>query len=1308
MRHRRQQCGTRKLPAARVGFGRGVMGPAVVGVFLLLSLAAGRPSGLVPGASAAPVRAESRLQADRFVDRMIDGEPVSCMYGNVFIDRDTLTAAADTVYFYRDREVYEFVDNVRLTRHGTVLTCEHGLYNRNFGAGDFRGRVRLVDGDVIGTGAIGESRADGRYVRLIRNALLVTPDYSVRGDTIFQDRLTGEGQAFGHVSIMEPGAENLVTGDHAVFHADGEVAEVDRNPVLVSREQSGGPLHSTAGLMRFFRSENRVVMIDSVRIRQGQTVAMADTAVAFGRERMVLTGAPSVAMGTSSTMYGQRMEFFYHGGELRQLVITGQGRMEDSSPDSLANLYHGLPTMDVLEGDSITVDFENRQIRRSVVVGNAHSRYTPLEMTDEVATNDVTGDTITIHFKQQRVARVRVLGNADGTYRFARVNAMREMLGKSKRMADMLARGGVDSTAASDSLSATVDSLAQVAGVPRGMIADGLVDSLLTVAMDSLVAAGYDTSQSGLDFLASAQDVKYGGQQVTFEMARRTMEIEKAGRLEYGTMNVTANHIKLDTDNRELYAEGDPLVKDSDTIAGRRMGYNFKVKSAVVENGVTSFDNYYYVGDDIKRFGDETMKIHGGKMTSCDLAEPHYHFWAGNMKMRPGDKVVAAPVVLKIGRVPVFALPFYYKSLKEGRQSGILFPSFDFGWSSREGRYIRDFGYYWATNDNMDFIVEGDYNENREFAYRLSNRYVKRYAFNGGVDYSRKIGLGDNHVNEWQLRWNHNQPTLWDDYKFRADVKMASTTLTSNDLSGSNARDVVSGQLKSSAYISRSWGFGNANLNANRDERVNAADEDPGSDNLVYSMTLPSVSMNFRQLTLAPALRGGQQGSLAGNVLRNTYFQQGYTFKSDRKGFENHDETQYNAAGTWALSYRPPRLGIFNVSLSANARQTWSRFESSGEVWRPDTSLADGGFYAPLDSVRETTSPGLSFSTGLGTTVYGLFPLQVGRLKALRHTARFNTSWNLSPALGSKQRHSTSIGLNFDNRLDLKYLGADSDSTLTEKKIDGLVDWSLSTSYSPKAASGRQWSDISSGLTVKPGQSRYLKLKVSNTIDPYLLALKRTSFTYGVSFRGRLDVGKVPDEAELKRNAAIERLGVGDLTEGAAGADTTRTDEFGADFAGDSRDQRRTAETQFDGEDSSFYDFYDRAGRSQGQGGKDRTEGGRYIPFDVNGSFSYAYTNATRDVRANANVAMNTQLTRNWELRYSASFDVSTGAPVRQQYSLNRDLHGWRFEFNRTISTVDSQFGFRIYLKAIPALKFARGRENYMGAPGSGLGGGVF
>jgi lipopolysaccharide export system protein LptA len=1262
----------------------------------------------------------TKVTANRFIDRVVNGEHITYLLGNVFIDRDSLTARSDTARHYRDREVYEFLGHVVLTMNEGVLTCRHAFHDRKLGTADFYGDVRLKEGDVIGTGRKGESRSNGRYFHLIEDALLVTPDYTVRADTISRDRQEGTGEAFGNVRIMEPGSLNLVTGDHAFFDGANDLAEVDQNPVLTSHETAGDLLTSTAGVMRFFRQENRVVMIDSVRIRQGNVLAIADTAVAFGREHMVLTGSPEVSMSESNTMIGDRIEFFYLDGKIDRVLLIGTARMEDSTPDSLAALYQGLPRMDVLEGDSISIKFEDEEIHRSVVVGSAHSLYTPTDLNDEVATNDVLGDTITIDFRNRRVNRVDVVGKVTGTYQFAKLEAMRDMLNQSDRLVDMLRRSDQDSTAFADSLLAVgidssrvamadsliiayVDSLAGNLGM--GSIVDTeqgpgvaatLLDSLMTAAMDSLGSAGYDTSAAGLDFLANAEDVKYQGGRVVFEMDDKAIDIQEDGQLEYGTMKLTAQHIKLSTVDRELYAEGNPLIEDSENIAGHQMGYDFRNRTGAVKRGMTSFDGYYYVGEEIQRFPDSTLKICDARMTSCDLEEPHYHFWADKMKMRMEDKVVAKPIVLHIGHVPIFPLPFYFKSLKSGRQSGILFPSFDFGWSSREGRYIRDFGYYWATNDYMDFIFEADYNERRDFAYRIGNSYIKRYAFNGGLNYSRKIGFGEDERREWQFRWNHNQPTLFDDYKFRSDVKMASTSLSSNDLAGGSDRDIVSGEMKSSVYLSRNFSFMSSSLDGSRKEYPNAEDDDPTTDNTLNAMTLPSMSLNFREFHLAKSLRGGQKGSTLGDLARNTTFKQGYNFKLNQSNSELLSKKDYNAGGNWSLSLRPPRLSIFNVSLSSSASQSWQRKSSLGEVYIEDTDTT--GHFEDFEDIDEKTNTSLRVAAGVGTSLYGTFPIKVGRLQALRHTLRLNSSYNLNPGLaGGRQAHSTSVGLSLNNRFDLKYLGGDADSTLTEKKLDGLLDWGLSTNYSPKNEPGDRWGIISSNLSIKPGKSRALSLKVANSIDPKTLSLQSTRFNYGLSFSGRADVGAVTEAPADVRNAGIDRLGV----DKEAAADSLAVEDEFLD-----RGYEDNPEEYFDGEESSYYDFYNKQGRKSGEETKDPTEGGQYIPFNVNAAFSYSYTNQSHAKRFSGNLGVNATLTRTWQFNYSGSFDLVTGTPTRQQFGLKKDLHCWALEFNRTVSNVNNEFGFRIYLKSIPALKMTRGIESGMGGLSSGLNGG--
>ncbi len=1398
-----------------MAFTRLVLAPAVMAA---LAVCAGR---LTVGAAAAGPQAgreTSKVSSDRLVEKSINGRKVRFLYGNVFIDRDTLTAAADTAEDHVDEEYYLLLGRVILTSNETVLRCRRALYRKGTGAADFSGDVELLDGGMTGTSLRGELRGNGRFVRLIdharmvdedftvygdtiyrdrrkglgmalghvrleknspaatdtsalpdstampavtdstaaadsswalecrravfqangrdsdffgdvrlvdgdmigtgakaaareggdrfkliRDALLVTPDFTIRADTIARDTRTGLGEATGHVRIVEPDAHNLVTGEHAVFDREAGTALVDSLPELTSREESSGPFSSRSRWMRFYRDQDKVVMVDSVRIRQENTTAIADTAVAYGRERMVLTGQPEVRVGKKNRLLGKNIEFLYDHGELRTMSLRGEARLEDSTPDSLAAIYRGLPPLDVLSGDTINIDFEAGEIRRTVVIGGASSHYTPEDITDEIATNDVSGDTIIINFRADRVRKVDVYGGVSGIYRFAKIKEMTKYGDRPAGVDSLTAFADTSTTSAGrDSLPAVgVDSSAVVAAAaapganPAAGEADSLAtapgDSLAATAADSLAATAADSLAPGqYDFGSALQKVDYKGDQVTFDLDAETMEIHGNGELDYGTMNHTAGHIILNTTTRELYSEDQPYLKDGDAVVGNLMGYNFKYKTGAVQDGVTSMDGYYYVGDSIRRYPDGTMKIKGGKMTSCDRAEPHYHFWSNNMKIRQGDKIVAAPIVLKIGHVPVFALPFYFKSLKSGRQSGILFPSFDFGWSSREGRYIRDFGYYWAASQYTDFIFEGDYNEHQDFSYRISNRYVKRYSFNGTVDYSRQIGLGgDNDSKEWQLRWSHNQPTLFDDYKLRADVRMSSRSLSNNDLTSSVRRDIVSGQMKSTLYLSRNWDFLSASLNANRDGRVNAEDDDPATDNLVYSMTLPSLSLNFRQFTLKSPLRGGQKGSFWGDLLRNTYVQHSYALSSDKQVYESKDVTKYHVNGKGSVSLKPPRVGIFNVSFSANAGQDWQRETTEGQSWVTESDTT--GHFEDLYERTEDTRPNLSFSSSLGTTLYGLFPVKVGRLRAMRHTTKLNATWKLSPTIRNKQRRSTSLALGWSNRLDLKY-ATGPDSNATEKKLDGFVDWNLTTNYNPEKEPGQRWSDINSSLSIKPGQSRYLQMKVSNTIDPKSFSLKSTRFNYSLSFNGKLDLGVEEVEGQDDKNSALERLGTDDQGQEKPQPQSNQDDPFAGDkdnpFASYSRTQQKKQQPL--------------------GGGKDQTEGGRYLPFKVNTSISYSYTNASASKRANANFSLSANLTRNWEFKYNTSFDLDVGQPVRQQFSFKRDLHCWALEFNRTVSAVDSQFGFRLYLKSIPALKFVRGREGNMGGMGGGYGQGMF
>jgi lipopolysaccharide assembly outer membrane protein LptD (OstA) len=1275
-------------------------GRILVAAALLGLLAA----ALAPAES--PPSSTTRTRAVRLVRLIEGGRTVTHLTGDVLIERDSLTVASDSAVFYDEEQKYDFFGRVRLTRGRAVLTCDTAAYDGGLRSAEFRGNVRLVDGDVTATSTRGELRDDGALLRLIGDARLVDPAYVVFGDTIVRRDEGGRGEAEGSVRIVDPGKQSLVTGGRAVFDRADSVVVVDRSPHLTTREAGGDPLDADARVMTFHRAEDRVVMVDSVVIRQGRTRAYADTAYVEGREHVLLRGSPRVQDGDGSTMTADGIEFFYEDGELARVLLAGTARVEDGQPAALAEQYRGLPARNELTGDVINIHFTDGEPRVSVVVGGARSIYVPEGDREEIACNNVAGDTILLAFRDRKVDRVDVRGSMSGRYAFVRLGELDDLAGRTSAVLDSLAPGGLDSLLASlpDSLraGAAADSLLAAALATAagrdGMtaLAAALGDSTGGAALvaRALAAAATDTLADGrraLDFEAASEKVDYSGRTALFELGRRRIAIAGNSRMVYGSMDLKAGRIRLDLTDRVLYAAENPLLIDSgQKMAGDDMGYDFEHRSGAVLSGATAMDGFFYVGDEIKRFDDGMLKIRSGRMTSCDLSEPHYHFWADKMMVRPGDKMVAKPIVLKIGRVPLFALPFYFKSLESGRRSGILFPSFNFGWSQRTGRYIRDWGYYWAASDYTDFTFRGDYNERREFTWQLSNRYIKRYSFQGDASFSRRLSLGgEPRTREWQFQWSHRQDTLFDAYQFQTSLNMSSRTISRVDLLNDvGSLDQISGQQTSTARISRNWSLVSASLNFKRDEFVNREDGDPGTNNLVASQAFPNLSLNFKSTSLLPQLRPGRKGGFPGDILRSTYLRNSWSFNTQTRTYESTDNTVHAARGSASLDFKQQRLLFFTASTGVSASHGWTRDTTEGTLFTLDP--VDSNYVAQEVRRRsEATSSSLSINSSLNTTLYGVMRPPFGGLSAVRHTLRLGISHQLAPAIAGHQGRSESYGLSLGNRFDVKLRRAVGDTATAERKLDGVLDWGLSSGYAPGRAPGQRWSVVNSSLTVKPGQAAALKITINQTFDPATRRVTGTRFTYGYGFSGRMDTGGAVAEVAAEKSRAIDRLG--------AAADSAAVELLDEEMPPDDRPPA----------DHDFPGFDQLGGGQQGEQGRDLTEGGRFLPWRVNSSLSYSRNHLTDDTTARLGLSANLSVTRNWDLAWRGTYDFEDGTLTSQSWNLVRDLHCWEMRFSRTVSAVDSQFGFIISLKAIPDVKVTRGKSDLVGGYGQ-MTGGIF
>jgi len=701
--------------------------------------------------------------------------------------------------------------------------------------------------------------------------------------------------------------------------------------------------------------------------------------------------------------------------------------------------------------------------------------------------NFVTSNAIDILFTEGRITRVTCRGQASGTYSFPREGET------------------PDDSLDAPTAEAPADSLdAPTAEAP----ADSLDAPTAEASADSLDVL---TAEAPADSLA-LETIVYHSDEINYYVVRNRIALTGGARIDYQATVLLADEIMFDPGEQVLEASGNPDLREgADRLVGAHLGYDLKGKTGSIDDGVTAFEDGLYYGDHIVREEDGTLRVRRSTYTTCSHPEPHFSLVSHRMKIYVNDKVIAKPVILYIGKIPVLALPFYVFPIRKERHSGFLLPQLELGITEGEGRFVRNFGYYWAPSDYWDASVWADYYEQTKWIGHVETRYKRRYALSGNVRASFMEELLYN-KRRWDLKFSHRQElgrvwTAGASGDFRSDATYASD-------SNQNIQESVNRSLHSQLWIRGRWSSHTLGVTLDRREQLDAD---------TVSELLPKIDVTATQQPLVDPER--ELPAYASWLKKVTL---GWSARAvndrDRAGDETvvHQGVGVNGSlrGTGKF------LGWLNLSPQLSFRQDWYDRDKSG-----------------------TRFPGrFTYGAGLSarTTIYGtFFPSGLG-LSALRHIVEPSASFSWTPeftdyfdesgldrfytfsGFGSTPRSKRSVSLSIVNKLQAKLGSGES-----ERKIDNLVRLSTSTSYDLKK-DDLPWSDLRTGLEVRPGPAVSMRWNARH--DAYDGAMKSSTVTATVSLRGRpSEVSTEPWEdrivqtdspaEQLRRELAAQSMG---------------------------------------------------------------------------------------------------------------------------------------------------------------------------------------
>ena len=835
-----------------------------------------------------------------------------------------------------------------------------------WGQGDQR--LRLVSADLL------ENRQEnGQEMQILTgNVIFRKGDMTLETAQARFFRSLGESFLENGVVMTRPGER--LTSDEMVFHDAENLIVARGNVELVQENQTIRSLE-----LRYWTALDSAVAIDEVEMIQEKrtlTAAKFRTVKAQGPRGASFWASGGVTIREQDRVVSaDRMA--YDDGKA-ELLLQGDSSIRDRTRNLQGQLIQITYADDKMELAVVEKEAEaTAGIDALIVPGSGNWRR---------FTDVLTGRRIEAHFTDDRLSSLNLYGMAISIYHVVEDSILQ----------------GINH-ASGDTMNLVFDTdgqlnRLQVRGGGRGR---------------------FEPEQANADVDTV---VTYQGAFIDYDIPAEVTYLERDARVDYRDNGLSAGTIEVTWRDNMLRAEpafgSRPTLYQSgrDPMEGEYMEFDLLTERGRVLKGRTKLDNGYYHGSLIHRYPGNVFYVRQSLYTTCDLDLPHFYFASDRMKMLQGDKVIARPVILYIMDVPVLGLPFAVFPNQAGRRrTGWIMPSY--GDNRINGQYLNGLGYFWALSDYLDARALID------FYSRRGIRGTGRFRYNSRDNYGGQIGIRlfreppDNDIArifsaesqlQWSASWNHSQSL---DPTQRLSVQATYTSDPGlNKRFGRTRQERLNQQIMSRASYAKSWRQSGSRLTLAVQDRydLQAANRllvPPtalGQRIVERTQLLPRLAYSRSRRTRSGRGGGGRLGnfswsfsSLANN--NQTVFWEADTVGQDSLIWSPDRQIQRRSFARHSLNLgNSMKLARYiNLSLNLSLREDWVPSHRVALTDENGVFVNEGITYEEVEtfSARHTGSLSLSMQTN----IYGLFPIRIGTLEAIRHTIKPSISYSYAP-----------------------------------------------------------------------------------------------------------------------------------------------------------------------------------------------------------------------------------------------------------------------------------------------------------------------
>ncbi len=212
--------------------------------------------------------------------------------------------------------------------------------------------------------------------------------------------------------------------------------------------------------------------------------------------------------------------------------------------------------------------------------------------------------------------------------------------------------------------------------------------------------------------------LRCSGDRVRYLEEGKVIVAEGGVELTYKDMEIRAGKVTVFVDRKEAYAEGGVVFRQGDNyLESEQLRYDFIREEGMLSRGSGYFYPARGAAERIDSRENREVSLQDGWVSTDDYTEPDYYLGAGEITVVFGESLKIWNPVFYVGGVPIFWLPYYYRSLRGDCHGSFLYPGYRNTW----GLYLLS-GYNWCA-DGLRLTGHLDYRYQRGGAVGLDGAF---------------------------------------------------------------------------------------------------------------------------------------------------------------------------------------------------------------------------------------------------------------------------------------------------------------------------------------------------------------------------------------------------------------------------------------------------------------------------------------------------------------------------------------------------------------------------------------------------------